>query len=74
MRVVTVVGAAVALLIGLPALGQQEIKVSYQPALYWSLPYYIASEKGWWAELGLKPAYSIFPAGVPQIAAGAAKS
>jgi len=56
------------------ALAQQEIKVSYQPALYWSLPYYIASEKGWWGELGLKPTYSIFPAGVPQIAASAAKS
>jgi ABC-type nitrate/sulfonate/bicarbonate transport system substrate-binding protein len=56
------------------AAAQTEIKVSYQPALYWSLPYYIASEKGWWAELGLKPTYSIFPAGVPQIAASAAKS
>ena len=56
------------------AFAQQEIKVSYQPALYWSLPYYIASEKGWWGELGLKPAYSTFPAGVPQIAASAAKS
>src|SRR5688572_17997640 len=56
------------------AIAQTEIKVSYQPALYWSLPYYIASEKGWWAELGLKPAYSTFPAGVPQIAASAAKS
>jgi NitT/TauT family transport system substrate-binding protein len=53
---------------------QTEIKVSYQPALYWSLPFYIASEKGWWAELGLKPVYSTFPAGVPQIAASAAKS
>lgn len=56
------------------AVAQTEIKVSYQPALYWSLPYYIASEKGWWAELGLKPTYSTFPAGVPQIAASAAKS
>jgi ABC-type nitrate/sulfonate/bicarbonate transport system substrate-binding protein len=56
------------------AVAQTEIKVSYQPALYWSLPYYIASEKGWWAEVGLKPAYSTFPAGVPQIAASAAKS
>ena len=50
-----------------------EIKVSYQPALYWSLPFYVASQKGWWAELGLKPEYSVFPAGVPQIAASAAK-
>lgn len=51
-----------------------EIKVSYQPSLYWALPFYVASEKGWWAELGLKPEFSVFPAGVPQIAAAAAKS
>ncbi|NCA08755.1 MAG: nitrate ABC transporter substrate-binding protein, partial [Burkholderiaceae bacterium] len=29
-----------------------EIKVSYQPALYWALPFYVATEKNWWAELG----------------------
>ncbi len=51
-----------------------EIKVSYQPALYWALPFYVATEKNWWAELGLKPSFSTFPAGVPQIAASAAKS
>lgn len=51
-----------------------EIKISYQPALYWSLPFYVAAEKGWYAELGLKPVFSTFPAGVPQIAASAAKS
>ncbi|MDQ6639719.1 MAG: ABC transporter substrate-binding protein [Pseudomonadota bacterium] len=51
-----------------------EIKVSYQPALYWALPFYVASEKGWWAELGLKPTFAVFPAGVPQIAASASKS
>lgn len=51
-----------------------EIKVSYQPALYWALPFYIATEKGWWAELGLRPVFSTFPAGVPQIAAAASKS
>ena len=28
-----------------------EIKVSYQPALYWALPFYVATEKNWWAEL-----------------------
>ena len=55
-----------------PAL--QEIRVSYLPALYWSLPFYVATEKNWWAELGLKPEFSVFPAGVPQIAAAAAKS
>lgn len=53
---------------------QTEIKVSYQPALYWSLPYFVASEKGWWGELGLKPVFSTFPAGVPQLAASASKS
>ncbi len=51
-----------------------EIKVSYQPALYWALPFFVASEKNWWAEVGLKPVYSTFPAGVPQIAAVASKS
>ena len=55
-----------------PALA--EIKVSYQPALYWALPFYVATEKGWWAEVGLKPEFSTFPAGVPQIAASASKS
>jgi ABC-type nitrate/sulfonate/bicarbonate transport system substrate-binding protein len=51
-----------------------EINVSYQPALYWALPFYVADQKGWWAELGLKPTFSTFPAGVPQIAASASKS
>ncbi len=55
-----------------PAL--TEIKVSYQPALYWALPFFVASEKNWWAEVGLKPVFSTFPAGVPQIAAAASKS
>jgi ABC-type nitrate/sulfonate/bicarbonate transport system substrate-binding protein len=51
-----------------------EIKVSYQPALYWALPFFIATEKNWWAEVGLKPVFSTFPAGVPQIAAANSKS
>ena len=55
-----------------PALA--EIKVSYQPALYWALPFYVATEKNWWAEVGLKPVFSTFPAGVPQIAAANSKS
>ena len=32
----------------LPAGAQTSIGVSYQPALYWSAPYFIATEKGWW--------------------------
>ena len=55
-----------------PALS--EIKVSYQPALYWALPFFVATEKNWWAEVGLKPVFSTFPAGVPQIAAANSKS
>ncbi len=67
-------GAAFA--IATPAAHAQvtEIKVSYQPALYWALPFYVATEKGWWAEVGLKPVVSTVPAGVPQIAASASKS
>src|SRR5438045_1989916 len=51
-----------------------EIKISYQPALYWALTFYITAEKGWYGEVGLKPVFSTFPAGVPQIAASASKS
>jgi len=65
---------ALALPLGAAAQAPQTIKVSYQPALYWALPFHIATEKGWWAELGLKPEFSTFPAGVPQIAASASKS
>jgi ABC-type nitrate/sulfonate/bicarbonate transport system substrate-binding protein len=61
-------------LAALTAHAQTPIKISYQPALYWALPFYAAAEKGWYAEVGLKPEFSTFPAGVPQIAASAAKS
>lgn len=66
--------AAAFALTGAQGQALEEIKVSYQPALYWSLPFYIATEKNWWAEVGLKPTFSTFPAGVPQIAASASKS
>lgn len=72
----TLLGALIASA-GLSAQAQApltEIKVSYQPALYWALPFYVATEKNWWAEVGLKPVFSIFPAGVPQMAAAASKS
>lgn len=61
---------------GANARSQQltEIKISYQPAVYWALPFYAAEQKGWYAEVGLKPVFSTFPAGVPQIAASASKS
>src|SRR5580704_1166797 len=57
-----------------PALAQTAIGVSYQPSLYWALPFYYATQKGWWKEVGLDPDFSTFPAGAPQIAAAAAKS
>jgi ABC-type nitrate/sulfonate/bicarbonate transport system substrate-binding protein len=74
----TVLGAAMASCVAVvPVMGTAqpltEIKVSYQHA-YWALPFFVATEKGWWAELGLKPTFSVFPAGVPQIAASASKS
>lgn len=57
-----------------PAVAQSlaPIKVSYQPSLYWALPYYIATQKGWWREVGLQPEFSTFAAGAPQVAALAA--
>lgn len=70
----TLLAATLAATAAVQAQPLTEIKVSYQPALYWALPFYIASEKGWWAEAGLKPVFSTFPAGVPQIAAAASKS
>ncbi len=51
-----------------------KIKISYQPALYWALPFFVATEKGWWKEVGLEPEFSTFPAGAPQVAAAQAKS
>ena len=62
---------------GLPvaqAQAPEPIKVSYQPAVYWALPFYVATEKKFWAEAGLVPEFSTFPAGAPQVAAAQAKS
>ena len=73
----TIVGA-LAIVVSLlgPARVQaaEKLGVSYQPALYWALPFYIADQKGWWAELGLAPQYSTFPSGAPQMAAAASGS
>ncbi len=78
MKLKTTLAALATALLALPAAQAQapldEIKVSYQPALYWALPFFVATEKNWWAEVGLKPVFSTFPAGVPQIAAVASKS
>ncbi len=67
----TLVAGAVALasLASLSVGAQAEkVRVSYQP-LYWTLPFYVAAEKGYWKEMGLEPEFSVFPAGPQQIAA-----
>lgn len=56
------------------AQGLFTIRLSYQPALYWALPFFIASERGWWREAGLQPEFSTFAAGAPQVAALAARA
>src|SRR5690606_38740692 len=50
------------------------IKISYQPAVYWALPFWVAQEKGWWEKAGVKLDVSTFPAGVRQMAAAASES
>jgi NitT/TauT family transport system substrate-binding protein len=69
-------GAGLALPAIRPAIAQglAPIRVSYQPALYWALPFFIATEKGWWREIGLQPEFSTFAAGAPQVAALAARA
>jgi ABC-type nitrate/sulfonate/bicarbonate transport system substrate-binding protein len=56
------------------ASAQTPIGVSYQPSLYWALPFHYANVKGWWKEVGLAPNFTTFPAGAPQIAAAPSKS
>ncbi len=71
----TLSAAALALTLATaPVMAQTQINVSYQPALYWALPFYVATEKGWWKEVGLAPNFSTFPAGAPQVAAAQARS
>ncbi|MFG1346694.1 ABC transporter substrate-binding protein [Xanthobacter autotrophicus DSM 431] len=61
-----------------PAAAQAQaltkINISYQPSLYWALPFYIAAEKGWWKDVGLDASFVTFPAGAPQVAAAQAGS
>ena len=49
------------------------VKVSYQVS-YWALPFFLAQDKGWWAEAGLKPEFVAYPAGAQQIAGAPSKS
>ncbi len=67
-------GSVFAFAAHVPAQAQEltPINLSYQPALYWALPFYLATEMEWWAEVGLDPSFTTFPAGAPQIAAAQA--
>ena len=70
-----VVALALAAAPVVPAKAQDKpIGVSYQPSLYWALPFHYANVKGWWKEVGLAPNFTTFPAGAPQIAAAPSKS
>jgi len=74
----TLAGLALAIALtgtqGMPAHAQTPIGVSYQPSLYWALPFHYAQVKGWWKDAGLAPNFTTFPAGAPQIAAAPSKS
>lgn len=47
----------------------EELRISSQPALMSSVPFFLASERNWWKDVGLKVTVINFPAGAPQIAA-----
>src|SRR5262249_37514827 len=47
------------------------IRVSYQPGTYWSLPFEVATRRGFWAQEGLSPELVRFPSGAPQVDARA---
>jgi len=68
-RVLACLATAALAFNGFGAVASAEpLRVSYQP-LYWALPFYIASERGYWKEVGIEPEFSVFPAGPQQIAA-----
>jgi ABC-type nitrate/sulfonate/bicarbonate transport system substrate-binding protein len=56
------------------ARAQTPITISHQPTIYWTFPIYLATEKGWWAEVGLSPKFVVYPAGLPQVNALAEKA
>jgi ABC-type nitrate/sulfonate/bicarbonate transport system substrate-binding protein len=56
------------------AVAQTPITISMQPTIYWAFPMYLATEKGWWAEVGLAPKFVVYAAGLPQVNAVAEKA
>lgn len=74
LTAVAATALAAGMILPVQAQAPTKIKISYQPALYWALPFFVATEKGWWKDIGLEPEFSTFPAGAPQVAAAQAKS
>jgi NitT/TauT family transport system substrate-binding protein len=72
----TLAGGLAALALAAPGVaGAQQLtrlNISMQPALYSMVPLHLATEQGWWRQMGIEPSFSSFPAGPPQIAAAAA--
>jgi NitT/TauT family transport system substrate-binding protein len=58
---------------GAPEAALTTIRIGQQPQR-WALEWYIASEKGWWKDVGLKPEFSTFSSGAVEIGAGASGS
>ena len=56
-----------------PEANLTTIRIGQQPQR-WALEWYIAAEKGWWKEVGLKPEFSTFASGAVEIGAGASGS
>jgi ABC-type nitrate/sulfonate/bicarbonate transport system substrate-binding protein len=57
------------LLASISVRAQTPITISVQPNIYWGFPVYLATEKGWWAEVGLAPKVVTYAAGLPQVSA-----
>jgi ABC-type nitrate/sulfonate/bicarbonate transport system substrate-binding protein len=52
-------------------MAQTPIRISTQPALYFTLPLHVATANGYWKEAGLSPQVVSYPAGLPQVKASA---
>jgi hypothetical protein len=50
--------------------GLQPITVSIQPGTFWSVPFWLALQKGFFEELGLDVSYVLYSSGAPQVADG----
>ncbi len=60
-RLLTGIAFAAALAAAPMSAGAQApapIGVSYQPSLYWALPFHYANVKGWWKDVGLAPNFT----------------